>query len=216
MMKREVREKAERFTAAEFLIVALMAGILIMMFLPALTKAKEISGDKLCQNNLNQIGKALALYAQDYNNYLPMVTWPSHNPRNRWHERLVDLGYITDKSVYICPVTANIPGMLSDLCYIPNGSLIGGFYVENKPNFKSTADVQVPSETVAVTDRSANAGPQGFSATGCGWPMTSDSRVGYYHDDGVNVLWADWHVSYQKGGSLGSGGDDIWWKLRKR
>ncbi len=69
-MKVEFKRKCNHFTLIELLIVIAIIAILAAMLLPALNNARERGKMIQCASNLNQIGKAELLYANDNGDFI--------------------------------------------------------------------------------------------------------------------------------------------------
>ena len=76
------RKKA--FTLVELLVVIGIIAILIAILLPTLSKARESANRIKCASQLRQIGQFAAMYAGQYNNFIPLgyVSYETYAPGN--------------------------------------------------------------------------------------------------------------------------------------
>lgn len=63
------------FTMVELLVVIAVIGILAALLLPALAAAKERAWRTICVNNFKQVGTAIQLFADEYDDQLPGPIW---------------------------------------------------------------------------------------------------------------------------------------------
>ena len=61
------------FTLIEIIVVIAIIVILVAMLLPALGQAREKARQAVCQSNLKQMGLAMHMYLEDYDEFLPAL-----------------------------------------------------------------------------------------------------------------------------------------------
>jgi prepilin-type N-terminal cleavage/methylation domain-containing protein len=114
--------RGEAFTLVELLIVIAIIAILAALLLPALARAKELSRRSACSQNLRQLSLAVALYATDNTDVLPLPQQRS----GHWSEQL--RSYYANPHLLVCPTDQSTVGAI-----FPDASDERGFHTSELP-----------------------------------------------------------------------------------
>src|SRR5437763_2666535 len=101
------------FTLIELLVVIAIIAILAAILFPVFAQARDKARASACLSNTKQMGTAITMYAQDYDETLPRY-WDdasgeprngkgaeNPNPLGYWHNQIQ--AYVKNYNVFICP-----------------------------------------------------------------------------------------------------------------
>lgn len=149
------------FTLIELLVVIAIIAILAAILFPVFAQARESARKTSCLSNTKQIGLAIMMYTQDYDEMYPCNNWDTpplgtadHDAQNANYLTAMSwpfktYPYIKNKQIFICPSDPNsksgwsgysLDGTCSDgwgipipISYAPNVEIIG-YAGYNNPN----------------------------------------------------------------------------------
>ena len=208
------RVKTKIFTLIELLIVIAIIAILAAMLLPALGKAREKTYTISCLGRLNQWGKGLAMYDNDYNELPFCYCKPTGATSTlRWHDSLItDYLHISVKGrpylknigpdsskwkIYRCPAAIKVEGayMNEEADWTANTSIfprINGA-VDNAATRTPLKRLVIPSKTFLLLECHSGAS----SSSGIGSISQTKiemERIPYTrHSNSVTAFFADFH-----------------------
>jgi prepilin-type N-terminal cleavage/methylation domain-containing protein/prepilin-type processing-associated H-X9-DG protein len=101
------------FTLIELLVVIAIIAILAAILFPVFARAREKARQTSCLNNQQQIGRALLMYADNYDEQWPWYTL-NCGAKSEWLWPTALKGFLNTKSdVFWCPSTAGFGGKVS-------------------------------------------------------------------------------------------------------
>ncbi len=225
------------FTLIELLVVIAIIAILAAILFPVFARAREAARAAQCKSNLKQLGNAIVMYTDDYDEVLPAAyrgsgaIGPPQPGMYTW--RWMIYPYVKNAGIFFCSsyrpanpwqpnfdptqVTAEYTGESGYGCNRVHFDLTAPDTAQppmpggNVP--RSLATFQYPADTYLLFDHDT------FHFSGIVQTNAhTESRSGplnrgaVRHNDGANYLYCDGHVKWQKiGGRICNtigGGDD--------
>lgn len=94
------------FTLIELLVVIAIIAILAAILFPVFARAREAARQASCTSNLKQVGTAVMMYAQDFDELMPFNYMYDSAMTNLWWWQDLCRPYIKNEQVYSCPSAA--------------------------------------------------------------------------------------------------------------
>jgi prepilin-type N-terminal cleavage/methylation domain-containing protein/prepilin-type processing-associated H-X9-DG protein len=199
------------FTLIELLVVIAIIAILAAILFPVFAQAREKARQTACLSNLKQVGTALMMYAQDYDETLPAQVnqvpkfWLDTAAPN-WCRGVFP--YVKNRQVYICPSAGKetwpgaggiyIPTPDGDVSYMGNAVVMG----------RALAAVPNPAEIIFLREHGLSVGTSVLRPAGAGVNKYSEVNHPSYdalHSGGANKLFCDGHAKWGRKDALRSG-----------
>lgn len=209
--------KRRGFTLIELLVVIAIIAILAAILFPVFARAREAARATACKSNLKQMGSAVMMYVQDYDETLPFqynlgASTPRY-PTNGTELLNTDnwgvagdllMPYIKNRQVFGCP-SSNKPTTGGNWRYEHDYGWNTTMFLSNSGY--AMANLQTPADMVFTADTYwewLQAGTwteqcgSGYQGGPNGWGGTGAGRFKSRHSGMLNVLWGDGHVSATK------------------
>jgi prepilin-type N-terminal cleavage/methylation domain-containing protein/prepilin-type processing-associated H-X9-DG protein len=233
--------KKTAFTLIELLVVIAIIAILAAILFPVFAQAREKARQTSCTSNEKQIGTAILLYSQDYDETLPLGSYmdPTNTSPTPWMhivDPYVKGGYpnraadVSSQklSVFACPsFNPSIIGNRPSHSYAVNRLLMPSHINEAIPVWgweatKSLASLGTPAQTVLLVEA---AGSRIFTDgddvnSKASRPSVDQQCQAVYllardrHSAGSNTLFGDGHVKWYRVPTPGyTKRGTSWWQI---
>jgi prepilin-type N-terminal cleavage/methylation domain-containing protein len=218
------------FTLIELLVVIAIISILAAILFPVFAQAREKARQAACLSNMRQMNLAAQMYAQDYDETLPLAATATATGFLNWHDLLDP--YVKNKQIWRCPSSSlppvDIYGKLVchygwNAYYLNLGVDVSNIYTLNNAPGVSLAAVQTPAHTVIMADARGIDGrlPANHLSTYLLPPSQPDAdywgRPDARHTSGVVVGLMDGHMKWYRpdGFYTGQTPTDSWFALNQ-
>jgi len=189
----------------ELLVVIAIIAILAAILFPVFARAREKARSNSCLSNTKQIGLAILMYAEDYNERVPPARcWDFSGAAFHQYFASLIYAYVKNHHVFVCPsdtasISYRFPGSTSTFGAntAPNRSVLYCTYWSGTPPL--LADIKYPAETLVFTDCDWTRSTVDYSSNNS-WRVQYGFHPSCFiparHNGGTNMAFADGHAKW--------------------
>jgi prepilin-type N-terminal cleavage/methylation domain-containing protein/prepilin-type processing-associated H-X9-DG protein len=206
-------KRRQGFTLIELLVVIAIIAILAAILFPVFAQARAKARQTACLSNIKQLGTGLMMYAQDYdetlplNDYIgnglaPLLGWRDPRAGDSWCSGIYP--YVKNLPIYVCPEALDYPDKTTpwrspDKPEDGTVSYLMNYATRGRP----IASVPAPADLIFLHEgdrrwRVAHCRPRPTSPTARAYTEISYDFYDTRHNQGANLLFCDGHARWRK------------------
>jgi prepilin-type N-terminal cleavage/methylation domain-containing protein/prepilin-type processing-associated H-X9-DG protein len=219
--RRSLRESG--FTLIELLVVIAIIAILAAILFPVFAQAREKARTASCSSNAKQLGLAVRMYVQDYDERFPFGGWLPNGNIGTWEWQNTTAPYIKNRGIFRCPSTTDEDEQADPKAWAWNRNPVNYLYNNqlgrDRRPVSDAAVLEVSTNWMLVDGHSDWGGIAGVDWMGRpntiwlmedttfgsaaslvhGWLSWQGFTWGLpRHNQGGNICFSDGHVKYAK------------------
>jgi prepilin-type N-terminal cleavage/methylation domain-containing protein/prepilin-type processing-associated H-X9-DG protein len=205
--------KARGFTLIELLVVIAIIAILAAILFPVFAQARSKARQTACLNGIKQLGTGLTMYAQDYdetlplndyvgNGLVPLLGWRDPRAGDSWCSGIYP--YVKNLQIFVCPEAVEHPD--------PNSPWRGpakpedgavSYLMNYATRGRPLAAVPAPADLIFLHEgdrrwRVAHCRPRPQTPTSTKYTEINYPFYDSRHNNGANLLFSDGHAKWRK------------------
>jgi prepilin-type N-terminal cleavage/methylation domain-containing protein/prepilin-type processing-associated H-X9-DG protein len=209
MFRSSSRRRA--FTLIELLVVIAIIAILAAILFPVFAQARDKARSVSCLSNCRQIGMAFMQYTQDYDEFLPLTTFPV--AANTWTDTVQP--YVKNRGIFRCPsdISLNWTQPLTGQSEVRRSSYFLNAWMAGVQPYGNLSAVSSPASVIYMAESAENITRDHFHPFY--WGNPSEQSNGFMqnltfdpvkdetrelalrrHQGGFNVTFADGHTKW--------------------
>lgn len=210
-----MHQKKIGFTLIELLVVIAIIAILAAILFPVFSQAREKARQSVCLTNMRQMGMAVSMYIQDYDERFPMDSHSGTNMPWVWLNSLEP--YVRTKLLYRCPSdpSANWVKPLPGFRHTRKTSYVTNFWMTPRTGvddlttdcagYNSLGSIVAPSRTIYIAEAKHNSTIDHYHPAAWRWPndcgtfFLPDGELAMtWHVGGTNYTFVDGHAKWMR------------------
>jgi prepilin-type N-terminal cleavage/methylation domain-containing protein/prepilin-type processing-associated H-X9-DG protein len=202
------------FTLIELLVVIAIIAILAAILFPVFAQARAKARQSACLSNMKQLGTGLIMYAQDWdetmpiNDYIgnglaPIPGWRDPRAGDSWASGIYP--YVKNLQIYVCPEAVHYPADKSVPWRSPDNPEDGtvSYLMNYVTRGRPIAAVPAPADLIFLHEgdrrwRVAHCRPRPTTPTATKYTEINYDFYDSRHNSGATLLFMDGHAKWRK------------------